>query len=314
MKTVLTGALLLLVSLVHAIELTPQRVAGNVYALIGPTAGRTYDNYGLNANFGFIVTDKGVVLIDSGAAYQAAPLLEKAIKHVTDKPVRWVINTGSQDHRWLGNGYFAQKGAQIIALERTVRTQREYADQELAALQPVLKERLANTKPVYASKPIPGNTAKLTLGTEPVEIHWFGDAHFPGDAVVWLPKQHILFSGDLVYVDRMLGVLPWSRVNSWRSALDTTLASLQPAIIVPGHGNVCDSKKAKQDTGAYLAWLESDIKPAAERWEGLDATVNKYGNEARWRYLENFDMLHRGNINRSYVQFENNETGEVPEP
>jgi glyoxylase-like metal-dependent hydrolase (beta-lactamase superfamily II) len=285
-----------------------------VYVIIGPTAGRTYENYGLNANFGVVVTDQGVILIDSGATYQAGPLLEKAIKRVSNKPVRWVINTGSQDHRWLGNDYFAKKGAQIIAMERTVRTQREFAEQELTALQPVLKERLAKTQPVYASKPLPGNMAKLTLGAVPLELHWFGDAHFPGDVVVWLPQQRILFSGDLIYVDRMLGVLPWSRVNSWLVAFDTALASLQPVIIVPGHGNVCDSKKAQQDTGAYLAWLQSEIKPAAERWEGLDATVNKYGNEARWRYLENFDMLHRGNVNRSYVQYENNETGELPKP
>lgn len=44
-----------------------------------------------------------------------AQRLEKAIAEVTDKPVKWVINTGSQDHRWLGNDYFASKGAEIIA-------------------------------------------------------------------------------------------------------------------------------------------------------------------------------------------------------
>jgi len=42
--------------------------------------------------------------------------------------------------------------------------------------------------------------------------------------------------------------------------------------------------------------------------------VNKYGDATRWRYLENFEALHRGNINRSYVQFKNNETGEMPTP
>ena len=56
------------------------------------------------------------------------------------------------------------------------------------------------------------------------------------------------------------------------------------------------------------------VFPAAENWEGLEATVEKYGSEARWRYLENFESLHRGNVNRSYVQFENNESGETPKP
>lgn len=311
MKSALTSVLLLVSAFANSIELAPQRVSENVYALIGPMAGRTYENYGLNANFGFIVTDEGVILIDSGATYQTGPMFEAAVRSVTDKPIRWVINTGSQDHRWLGNGYFAKQGAKLIALARTVRTQREFAEQQLGSLQGTLKDRLNGTRPVYAEG-LPGNTAKLTLGKVNLELHWFGDAHFAGDAVVWLPQQKILFSGDLIYVDRMLGVLPWSRVGSWHAAFDSALASLQPAVIVPGHGNVCDSQKAQADTGSYLQWLLDNIRPAAQAWEGLDATVNKYGGEARWQYLLNYDLLHRGNINRSYVQFENNETGELP--
>ena len=312
-RLVICWCLLLMASATQAFELEPQPVADNVYALIGPTGGRTYDNLGLNANFGFIVTTEGVVLIDSGASRTGAQVLERAVGKITDQPIRWVINTGSQDHRWLGNGYFIERGAQVIALLRTMRTQQRFADQHLAGLEPVLKERLTGTQARATPDPINGNSATLTLGSIPIELHWFGDAHFPGDAVVWLPQQQVLFSGDLIYVDRMLGVLPWSRVGSWLTAFDTALA-LKPTIIVPGHGSVCDAAKAQQDTGDYLAWLLTEIKPAAENWEGLEATVAKYGDEPRWRTLENFDSLHRGNINRSYVQFENNETGEVPEP
>jgi len=43
--------------------------------------------------------------------------------------VKWVINTGSQDHRWLGNDYFVSKGAEIIALEKTAETQKQYAEE-----------------------------------------------------------------------------------------------------------------------------------------------------------------------------------------
>ena len=313
-RLALWSCLVFFTPVAQAFELAPQRVAENVYALLGPTGARTYENYGLNANFGFIVTEQGVAVIDSGASLQGAQVIERAVHAVTAQPIRWIINTGSQDHRWLGNGYFQEKGAQVIALQRTVRTQREYADQQLAGLQSILKERLAGTDARFASQPIAGDSEVLTLGGTAVELRWFGDAHFPGDAVVWLPRQQVLFSGDLVYVDRMLGVLPWSWVGSWRTAFDAALATLKPAVIVPGHGMVCDVDKAQRDTGDYLAWLLAEIKPAAENWEGLEATVDKYGDATRWRYLENSDALHRGNLNRSYVQFENNETGEVPTP
>ena len=313
-RLVIYWCLVLIASAAQAFELEPQPVAEHVYALIGPTGGRTYDNLGLNANFGFIVTEDDVVLIDSGASRQGAQTIERAVRKITDQPIRWVINTGSQDHRWLGNGYFLEQGAQVIALQRTLRTQQRFAVQHLAGLAPLLKERLAGTQARSTTDPIDGNSATRTLGGVPIELHWFGDAHFPGDAVVWLPQQQVLFSGDLIYVDRMLGVLPWSRVGSWLSAFDAALTTLKPTIIVPGHGSLCDATKARRDSGDYLAWLLAEIKPAAENWEGLEATVAKYGDEPRWRILEHFDSLHRGNINRSYVQFENNEVGELPTP
>ncbi|MEJ2344604.1 MAG: MBL fold metallo-hydrolase [Gammaproteobacteria bacterium] len=310
------GALLLLLAAACtpalAFELTPQPVADGVFALVGPTGPRTYQNYGLNDNLGFVVTGQGVLLIDSGATVQTGPMIERAVRSVTDQPVRWVVNTGSQDHRWLGNAYFADRGAQLIALARTVRTQRQYASEELAALRRVLKDRADSTRPVSAPQPLPGNQARLKLGGVVVELHWFGDAHFPGDAVVWLPQSQVMFSGDLIYVDRMLGVMPSSHTVSWRQAFHRAMDTLDPRIIVPGHGAVCDAAKARRDTGDYLDWLVAEVQPAVERWDGLEATVERLGRTKRWAYLEHFDTLHRNNINRTYVQLENGQTGETP--
>ena len=69
----------------------------NVHALIGSIGGRTYENHGLNANFGVIETKDGVILIDSGASAQGAAIIAGEVKKITDKKVRWVINTGSQE-------------------------------------------------------------------------------------------------------------------------------------------------------------------------------------------------------------------------
>ena len=100
---------------VLAVEVTFRPVVEGVYAYIGETDGRTYENEGLNANIGLVVTPEGAVLIDSGATFQSAHKIQEAVKKVTSQPVRWVINTGGQDHRWLGNGYFRAQGAEIMA-------------------------------------------------------------------------------------------------------------------------------------------------------------------------------------------------------
>ncbi|MEW6648271.1 MAG: MBL fold metallo-hydrolase [Pseudomonadota bacterium] len=305
MRTILSLLLLATSAATSAAELlTVQHVAGPAYAIIGPTGGRTYDNYGLNANFGFVVTDKGVVLIDSGASSSGAQVIEQAVTRVTNKPITHVINTGSQDHRWLGNGYFAAKGAQIIALQRTVATQQQFGAQHLQQLAPELKERVAGTKAVTAPKPLAGDANTLTIGNITLELRWLGDAHFAGDAVVWLPQERVLYSGDLVYVDRLLGVLPWSDLVSWRDTFHQ-MEQLQPQHIVPGHGGVCDLAKAQRQTGAYLDWLAQEVGAAADNWDPIDEVVERLSDAPAFRDLANYDELHRGNVNRSYVQFEN---------
>ena len=85
----------------------------NVYAIVGELSNRSPKNLGNNATFGVVITDKGVVLIDSGATFKGAERIHQVIKSITDKPITMVINSGGQDHRWLGNGYFKKLGAKI---------------------------------------------------------------------------------------------------------------------------------------------------------------------------------------------------------
>ena len=280
-----------------------ETVAENVYALIGPITGRTADNHALNANMGFVVTSEGVALIDSGASARGAALIEKQIARVTDQPVRWVINTGSQDHRWLGNGYFADKGAEIIALERTAATQQSQAGEQLSRLKGILGEALEGTKPYPAPNPLRGDHHTLVLGGEIFQLRFYADAHWPGDIVVFLPRTKTLFSGDHIYVDRMLGVLPQSDVRAWRRAFGQAMA-LEPERIVPGHGGVCGREKAQRETGDYLNFLVEGVSVALEDWKSLGETVEALGDAPQFTHLEHYGAWHRTNVNRAYLQLE----------
>jgi glyoxylase-like metal-dependent hydrolase (beta-lactamase superfamily II) len=279
-----------------------EKVVDNVYALIGPLGQRSADNDGLNANFGFVVTPQGVILIDSGASRLGAEKIAAAIARVTRQPVRWVVNTGSQDHRWLGNDYFAGQGAEVIALARTAATQAEYAAQHMAGLTRFLGERMQGTQPLPAPKTLAGDSARLELGGETLELA-YTNAHFPGDAWVWLPKQRVMFSGDLVFVDRLLGVLPWSNVKHSQQAFHA-MAALKPVRIVPGHGRVCDLAQAQRETGDYYDFLAGKVGAAAQDMEPMDATLDRYADLPEFRHLENYGDLHRANMNRAFVEFE----------
>jgi glyoxylase-like metal-dependent hydrolase (beta-lactamase superfamily II) len=303
MMAVLAGLLMLASPAWADAVLKSEKVGEGIYALVGPIGARLPGNLGLNANFGVIDTPQGAILIDSGASFEAAHLLEAEAKRLTGKPVRWVLNTGSQDHRWLGNGYFQAKGAEIIALEKTAATQQRLGAGEIEALNAQLGPQMAGTRPTVSPRPLATSRASLNLGGRRLELIHFGDAHFPGDAVVWLPDEGIAFSGDLIYVDRILGILPESNAVQWLAAFEQFML-FSPRRIIPGHGSVCDAAKARQDTGDYLTFVVTGVKPYAEDMAGIEVALAKLGDEPRFRHLANFDDLHRRNVSQAYLRLE----------
>jgi glyoxylase-like metal-dependent hydrolase (beta-lactamase superfamily II) len=287
---------------VHAVEVRFERVADGVYAFIGETGPRTAVNEGLNANLGLVVTPAGALLIDSGATYEGARQIHEAVRRVTTQPVRWVINTGGQDHRWLGNGYFKARGAELIAHAAAEADMLDRGNDQLQALRAVLGPKVERTVPTLPVRWIRGNDERLEFGGVVVELKHRGGAHTPGDMLVWLPAQRVLFSGDVVYVDRLLGVLPVSRTKPW---LDTFAAieTLNPERIVPGHGRVCNLAQAQAETRDYLVALRAHMKKAVD--EGIDMSPAIKSFDARaFSHLLNAAELMPGNASRVYLEVE----------
>lgn len=277
------------------------KVAGNVYALIGPTTDRDPENLGNNANFGVIVTDDGVVLIDSGATYKGARLIHDAVRSISDLPVKVVINTGGQDHRWLGNSYFKALGAHIIANEAAVVDQQARLEDQLSRLSSLIgNEGLEATAPVYADETFSDRKVLDVQGIR-IELHHAGHAHTPGDSFVWLPKQRVLFSGDIVYVDRMLGIGPQSAHRSWISAFEA-LAAKNPEIVVPGHGKPASLETATRDTHQYLVFLREAVQSLLDEGRGME-DVGEI-DQSRFSYLDNYEALKGRNAQRVYAELE----------
>jgi glyoxylase-like metal-dependent hydrolase (beta-lactamase superfamily II) len=280
------------------------KVTDNVYAIVGPLGQRSEANAGLNANYGFVVSASGVILIDSGASAHSAALLDKAVKAVTSKPIKWVLNTGSQDHRWLGNDYFAKQGAEIHAMTGTVKTQQASAQQQLDNLSRFVGGQLAGTKPFYATRI--HQPPEQLVAIEGVRMQWIEtNAHYPGDSMIYFPDTAVVFTGDLVYVDRILGVLPQSNVRKAQSAFQRLMV-LNPKHVVPGHGRVTDLAQARRETGDYYDFLIANVGAAARNMDPIGETLDKFAKPAQFMHVENFAELHRANMNRVFVDFEAN--------
>jgi glyoxylase-like metal-dependent hydrolase (beta-lactamase superfamily II) len=296
------GALAAMAGLAQALTVEFQRVAEGVYAHVGDTGARSADNEGLNANIGLVVTPAGAVLIDSGATAQSARQIRDAAARVSAQPIRWVINTGGQDHRWLGNGYFLAQGAELMAHADAVTDMRNRGNDHLQGLKATLGAKADGTVPTLPTRLLEGTDTRLELGGIVFEFKHRGGAHTPGDTLVWLPQQNVLFAGDVVYVDRLLGVLPVSNTRRW---LDTfaVIEQLQPRVLVPGHGSVTTLATAKADTQAYLLALRAHMKKAVDDGVDVSAAVKSF-DAAPFMRLRNAAELMPGNASRTYLEIE----------
>ncbi len=293
--------LLCLPGIASALELNFKSVAPGVYAHIGDTGMRSFDNEGLNANTGFIVTDAGVVVVDSGSTRKVAEQIHAAIRRVTQQPVKYVINTGGQDHRWLGNGYFKAQGAEILAAHAAIDDMKARGALQLQGLTRELKDKVTGTEVVLPTRTFDKKEI-LNLGGREIQLLYFHGGHTPGDSVVWLPKEGVLFSGDLVYVDRLLGVLPFSHTGHWLTSF-SQMETLQPKLIVPGHGSVTDLPKAQRESRDYLRHLATHMRRAVDNMVDLQKALDSLDPSA-WAHLANYDLLKGGNASRVYLEME----------
>ena len=278
-----------------------QKVTDRVYAIVGELSNRSPENLGNNATFGFVITDDGVVLIDPGGSYRGAEAIADIIKQVTEQPVVRVINTGGQDHRWLGNGYFRERGASIIASSKAVTDQQTRARDQLIGLTNLVGEAgLKGTDPVYADQRFT-DSFELTLGATRFEIHHSGEAHTPGDSYVWLPQQRVMFSGDIVYVERMLGIGAQSSSKSWVDVFQA-MAAYQPDHLVPGHGRATSLEHARKDTLGYLLFLRAAVSDFMD--DGGDISDIGSIDQSAYHYLRNHETLAGRNAQKVFTELE----------
>ncbi len=284
-----------------AAELELHQVGDGIYAIVGELGNRSPQNLGNNATFGLVVTAEGAVLIDPGGSYRGAQAIDEVIRGVTAQPVVKVINTGGQDHRWLGNGYFRERGAEIIASEKAVADQRARARDQLIGLDALLGTGgVAGTEPAYADRRF-GESLTFSLGGIDFEIRHAGQAHTPGDAFVWLPRQKVMFSGDIVYVERMLGIGAQSNSRNWIAAFEA-MAAYRPAYLVPGHGGPTTLERARRDTLDYLRFLRTAVADFMDA--GGDMSDIGSIDQSAYRYLQNHDTLAGRNAQQVFAELE----------
>jgi len=226
-------------------KLSATQIAPDVYAVITPARDfPNVENKGWNSNSAFVVTPEGVLLFDSGSSERIGEALKRTIATVTDKPVRWIVNSHGHGDHWLGNAAFRRPDLVIFASEKVTTRIRNEGPDWIARFNRMTNGATGESSVVVPNTLIRERTEKVLGGVRVVFIP-SGDSHSPGDIVAWLPAQRVLLAGDVLYSDRMPSTFD-AKVQSWIRFLGE-LEQLKPAVAVPGHGKLGDASTLRQE-------------------------------------------------------------------
>ena len=277
-----------------------QKVDDGVYTSIGQTSPGTYENSNHNNNLGFIIGDKSVLVWNAGGNYLLAKALDEEIKKITNLPVKYVVLENSQSHAMLGSSYWKEQGAtivsQTIAKKEIIQKGQNILDRKARTL----KDKMLGTKIVIPDE-IFEEKRVFDLGGRVVEALYFGYAHEHSDISIWLPKEKILFAGDLAFNQRVLPIFKITETLKWLEAWEK-LAALNAKIVIPGHGDVTDMPTVTKYTKDYIVYLRTEISKIIEDDGGLNEAYEI--DLSAYEHLDTFKELAKQNIARLFEQME----------
>jgi len=278
------------------VEVKAIQVAPNTYFVQGAPEMGSKQNQNFISNAGFVVTPKGVVVIDALGSPVLAQKLIQEIRKITKQKIVAVVLThyhadhvyGLQEFKRLGATIYAQRDginylASETAKQRLIASRIDFA--------PWVNE---NTRLVPADIWIDqGKT--ITVGGVEIRISRVGPAHAPEDLIVFIPSEKVLFAGDLVFRGR-IPFVGNADSRGWMSALDE-IQKQNPAIVVPGHGSYSSNPLADITfTRNYLAYLREVMGPAAR---DLDPFEEAYA-KADWSEYEGMPLFRAANRMNAY--------------
>jgi glyoxylase-like metal-dependent hydrolase (beta-lactamase superfamily II) len=171
---------------------------------------------------------------------------------------------------------------------------------QLTALSRLIGDALDGTEPAFADVTF-ANTYTLETGGLTFEIVHPGPAHTPGDAFVWVPAKDTVFTGDIVYVERILGVGDQSSISGWPAAFEAVEAT-GAANVVPGHGSPTTMQEARADTYDYLTNLRVRIGALIDEGGGIMEAPEV--DQQAFSHLEQFEALAGRNAQTAFEQME----------
>ena len=268
MRTKLALALAVCVGLVSVATLEAQDLGPNIRKI--KDGIYVYVGTNFNSNCGIVLTQEGVVLIDSGHNPTDSRAILDAIKKLTPLPVRFLIDTEPHGDHTTGHFLFSPP-AIIVAHDGATESMK-------AAYNPKRNEKLMAESPEMRAAfdgfrfivPHIEYRQKMTLnvGERTFELLYQKGVHSEADSAVWLPKERVLFSASGIVVDQINILRPFVTIPDILAAAKM-MKALNPEVVVPGHGQP-GTVKIFEDTEKYYALLLERVGKLVKDGKSLD--------------------------------------------
>ena len=280
-------------------ELKLTQVSPNTYYAEGLFALGTPLNQNFISNAGVVIAPEGVVVIDALGSPALAQRLIEEINTITNKPITHVIVThyhadhvyGLQAFRDLGATIIAQEQGKVYLTSDTARLRLEISREELA---PWIDEQ---TRLQAADQWISADQTVILSGW-PFDLMKVGPAHTPDDLAVYVPKEDVLFAGDLMFQGR-IPFVGNADSEGWISSLNR-LIKLSPSAVVPGHGPFStDPAQDLQFTRDYLQFLRDKMYEPARNLDDFDEAYKAVD----WSPYASYPLFRAANRMNAYNVF-----------
>ncbi len=285
------------------------QVSDHLYVLYARGGFPSKENQGFFANVGFVMTPKGVVVIDAGTSLQIGEMAIRAIKRMTDKPVLAVINTHYHGDHWLGNQAFknAYPGIPIYAHPDCITSIRNVTgEQWLVQMMNATDGSIGGTVVTPPDTPV-GHGKVLSFGGVDLKIHHYGQAHTPVDIMVEIVGDKAVHVGDVAMDKRIANIEDGSFTGTLK-AFAALEKNAPDSIWVPAHGKPDRNLLAKNRE--LLGAIYENALNAVKKGHSIDEAktnalkdlhITKYANDTVG-FHENIGKF----VSIAYVEAEQN--------
>ena len=280
-------------------DLKPKKITEDVWCFIGDLNAPTVKNGGFMSNSCYIKTKNSYVLVDSGSNYLFAQQAYKVMSKILKLPVSHVIVTHVHDDHWLGNSFYKEKfnskiiGPSIINKEHNI-------GEKTRMMNILPADIMIKTKVIKVDEEIV-EAKTIIINEKKIEILPLGfKAHTSDDLLVYLPKEKVMFTGDVVMNGRVTSNRDGSLLGQIK-ALDK-IDSMKWNHLIAGHG-YDTSKEATKEIRKYFTLLKQRVLEAIED-EVEAVNITKVVTLGEFKNVPMYDIFNSRNIFDAFGELE----------